>query len=55
MLSAKNMVLDVDEAMDNMLDDETTLCLDGIVCNNVANFLVHRCHDANLIKIHVQI
>jgi hypothetical protein len=53
--NAYNMVLDVDEAMDNMLDDETTLCLDGIVYNNVAKFLTHRCHDANLIKIHVQI
>jgi hypothetical protein len=52
---AYNMVLDVDEPTENMLDDETTLCLDGIVYNNVARFLTRRCHHANLIEIHVQI
>jgi hypothetical protein len=35
------MVLDADEAMENMLDNEVTLCLDGIVYSNVARFLNH--------------
>jgi len=38
---AYNMVLDVDEAMENLLDDEATLCLDGIIYSNVARFLNH--------------
>ncbi len=49
------MVLDADEAMENMLDNEATLCLDGTVYSIVAKFLNHQCHDANLIEIPIQI
>jgi hypothetical protein len=36
------MALDANEAMENLLDDEASLCLDGTIYNNVARFLNHR-------------
>jgi hypothetical protein len=33
--NAYNMVLDANEAMENLLNDEAPLCWDGIVYNNV--------------------
>jgi hypothetical protein len=38
---AYNLVLDANEVMESLLDDEATLCLDGTIYNNVANFLDH--------------
>jgi hypothetical protein len=35
------MVLDADQIMENLLDDEATLRLDGTIYNNVARFLNH--------------
>jgi hypothetical protein len=47
------MVLDVNETIENLLDDEGVLCLDGAMYNNISRFLNHQCHDANLFNIHV--
>ncbi len=47
------MVLDVNETMENLLNNEGALCLDGAMYNNICRFLNHQCHDANLFDIHV--
>ncbi len=52
---AYNVVLDANEAMENFLNDEQALCLDGIVYRNIGKFLNHQCNDANMLDIHVQI
>jgi len=41
--------------MENLIDDERALCLNGIVCNNISRFLNHQCYDANLFDIPIQI
>jgi hypothetical protein len=46
------MVLDANETMENLLDDEGALCLDGTMYN-ISRFLNHQCHDANLFDIHI--
>ncbi len=50
-----NLVLNANEAMENMFDDEQAMCLDGTKYGNVGRFLNHQCHGANLFDIPVQI
>uniref|UniRef100_M4FGG9 SET domain-containing protein n=1 Tax=Brassica campestris TaxID=3711 RepID=M4FGG9_BRACM len=49
------VTLDADWGSEKDLKDEEALCLDATVCGNVARFVNHRCEDANLIDIPVQI
>ncbi|CAH8388288.1 unnamed protein product [Eruca vesicaria subsp. sativa] len=49
------VTLDADWGSEKDLNDEEALCLDATFCGNVARFVNHRCEDANLIDIPVQI
>ncbi|CAG7882025.1 unnamed protein product [Brassica rapa] len=49
------VTLDADWGSEKDLKDEEALCLDATICGNVARFVNHRCGDANLIDIPVQI
>uniref|UniRef100_A0A0D3CMU0 SET domain-containing protein n=1 Tax=Brassica oleracea var. oleracea TaxID=109376 RepID=A0A0D3CMU0_BRAOL len=49
------VTLDADWGSEKDLKDEEALCLDATICGNVARFVNHRCEDANLIDIPVQI
>ncbi|KAJ0237099.1 Histone-lysine N-methyltransferase SUVR4 [Hirschfeldia incana] len=49
------VTLDADWGSEKDLEDEEALCLDATICGNVARFVNHRCEDANLIDIPVQI
>jgi hypothetical protein len=49
-----NMVLNAYEAMENMLNDEQALCLDGTRYGNVGRSLNHKFHGADLVDIPVQ-
>ncbi|GAB4835471.1 hypothetical protein Ancab_000380 [Ancistrocladus abbreviatus] len=47
--------LDADWGSESILEDEELLCLDATFYGNVARFINHRCHDANLIEIPVEV
>ncbi|GMH07658.1 hypothetical protein Nepgr_009498 [Nepenthes gracilis] len=47
--------LDADWGSESILKDEEALCLDATFYGNVARFINHRCHDANLIDIPVEV
>ncbi|ONK70811.1 uncharacterized protein A4U43_C04F1780 [Asparagus officinalis] len=49
------VLLDADWAAEGILEDEDALCLDATHYGNVARFMNHRCCDANLIEIPVEI
>ncbi|CAN8260473.1 unnamed protein product [Cochlearia groenlandica] len=49
------VTLDADWGSEKNLKDEEALCLDATICGNVARFINHRCEDANLIDIPVEI
>ncbi|KAL0855773.1 hypothetical protein Bca101_060926 [Brassica carinata] len=49
------VTLDADWGSEKDLKDEEALCLDATICGNVARFVNHRCGDANLTDIPVQI
>ncbi|KDO53061.1 hypothetical protein CISIN_1g037821mg [Citrus sinensis] len=49
------VTLDADWGSERILRDEEALCLDATFCGNVARFINHRCFDANLIDIPVEI
>ncbi|ESQ49643.1 hypothetical protein EUTSA_v10020577mg [Eutrema salsugineum] len=49
------VTLDADWGSEKDLKDEEALCLDATKCGNVARFVNHRCEDANLIDIPVEI
>ncbi|OAY83639.1 Histone-lysine N-methyltransferase SUVR4, partial [Ananas comosus] len=49
------VLLDADWATEGVLKDEEALCLDATFYGNVARFINHRCRDANLIEIPVEI
>ncbi|KAL6899423.1 hypothetical protein ACP4OV_006081 [Aristida adscensionis] len=49
------VVLDADWGSENILKDEEALCLDATFYGNVARFINHRCFDANIIDIPVEI
>ncbi|KAL8099349.1 histone-lysine N-methyltransferase SUVR4-like isoform X1 [Apium graveolens] len=47
--------LDADWGSERVLKDEDALCLDATYYGNVARFINHRCHDANLLAIPVEV
>ncbi|KAF8679099.1 hypothetical protein HU200_045861 [Digitaria exilis] len=56
-LKAGNMYpvdLDADRRSDGVLKDQEVLCLDTTCYGNVARFINHRCYDANLVEIPVE-
>ncbi|KAJ0076620.1 hypothetical protein Patl1_35914 [Pistacia atlantica] len=49
------VLLDADWASERHLKDEEALCLDATKFGNVARFINHRCNDANLVEIPVEV
>ncbi|KAJ4825456.1 hypothetical protein Tsubulata_010618 [Turnera subulata] len=49
------VLLDADWGSERLLKDEEALCLDGTEFGNVARFINHRCDDANLIEVPVEV
>lgn len=49
------VLLDADWGSEGVLKDEEALCLDGTIYGNVARFINHRCFDANLVEIPVEV
>lgn len=49
------VLLDADWALRGILKDEEALCLDATFYGNVARFINHRCLDANLVEIPVEV
>ncbi|XP_062221072.1 probable inactive histone-lysine N-methyltransferase SUVR2 [Phragmites australis] len=49
------VLLDADWGTESVLKDEEALCLDATFYGNVARFINHRCFDANIIDIPVEI
>ncbi|CAI0433557.1 unnamed protein product [Linum tenue] len=49
------VTLDADWGSEKTLKDEEALCLDATYYGNVARFINHRCYDANLTDIPVQV
>ncbi|OMO96100.1 hypothetical protein COLO4_15515 [Corchorus olitorius] len=49
------VTLDADWGSESVLKDEEALCLDATSFGNVARFINHRCYDANLIDIPVEV
>ncbi|RVW77260.1 Histone-lysine N-methyltransferase SUVR4 [Vitis vinifera] len=49
------VLLDADWGSEGVLKDEEALCLDATFYGNVARFINHRCFDANLVEIPVEV
>lgn len=49
------VLLDADWCSEGVLKDEEALCLDATHYGNVARFINHRCYDANLMEIPVEV
>ncbi|CAL0300010.1 unnamed protein product [Lupinus luteus] len=49
------VTLDADWGSEGVLKDEEALCLDATVNGNVARFINHRCSDANLFDVPVEV
>ncbi|XP_072967599.1 probable inactive histone-lysine N-methyltransferase SUVR2 isoform X2 [Typha angustifolia] len=49
------VLLDADWGSEGVLKDEEALCLDATFYGNVARFVNHRCYDANLVEIPVEV
>ncbi|KAL6651694.1 hypothetical protein ACP70R_010619 [Stipagrostis hirtigluma subsp. patula] len=49
------VLLDADWCSKGLLKDEEALCLDATFYGNVGRFLNHRCYDANLVEIPVEV
>ncbi|XP_059317713.1 probable inactive histone-lysine N-methyltransferase SUVR2 [Lycium ferocissimum] len=49
------VLLDADWGSEGVLKDEEALCLDATSYGNVARFINHRCYEANLIEIPVEV
>ncbi|CAA6662532.1 unnamed protein product [Spirodela intermedia] len=49
------VLLDADWGSEGVLKDEEALCLDGTFYGNVARFINHRCFDANLVEVPVEV
>ncbi|XP_021734828.1 probable inactive histone-lysine N-methyltransferase SUVR2 [Chenopodium quinoa] len=47
--------LDADWGSESILDDDFALCLDATNYGNIGRFVNHRCHDANLFEIPVEV
>ncbi|KAI3469829.1 hypothetical protein Pfo_026492 [Paulownia fortunei] len=52
---AYTVLLDANWGSEGVLKDEHVLCLDATVYGNVARFINHRCFDANLVEIPVEV
>lgn len=50
-----SILLDAHWTSEAILNDDEALCIDGNNYSNVARFINHPCHDANLIDILVKI
>ncbi|CAL5014207.1 unnamed protein product [Urochloa decumbens] len=51
----KQVLLDADWSSGGVLRDEEALVLDGTFYGNVGRFINHRCYDANLVQIPVEV
>ncbi|KAK3032831.1 hypothetical protein RJ639_037008, partial [Escallonia herrerae] len=49
------VLLDADWGSEGVLNDEDALCLDATFYGNVARFINHRCSDANLLEVPVEV
>lgn len=49
------VLLDADWGSEGVLKDEEALCLDATSYGNVARFINHRCRDANMVEIPVEV
>ncbi|KAI3461832.1 hypothetical protein Pfo_018495 [Paulownia fortunei] len=49
------VLLDADWGAEGVLKDEEALCLDATYYGNVARFINHRCYDANLVEMPVEV
>ncbi|XP_043704356.1 probable inactive histone-lysine N-methyltransferase SUVR2 isoform X2 [Telopea speciosissima] len=49
------VLLDADWGSEGVLNDEEALCLDATFYGNVARFVNHRCSDANMVEIPVEV
>ncbi|KAL3507529.1 hypothetical protein ACH5RR_032911 [Cinchona calisaya] len=49
------VLLDADWCTEGVLKDEEALCLDATFYGNIARFVNHRCDDANLVEIPVEV
>ncbi|XP_009781740.1 probable inactive histone-lysine N-methyltransferase SUVR1 isoform X4 [Nicotiana sylvestris] len=49
------VLLDADWGSEGVLKDEEALCLDATSYGNIARFINHRCYDANLVEIPVEV
>ncbi|XP_058094811.1 probable inactive histone-lysine N-methyltransferase SUVR2 isoform X2 [Magnolia sinica] len=49
------VLLDADWGSEGVLKDEEALCLDATFYGNVARFINHRCFDANLVEVPVEV
>uniref|UniRef100_A0A1D1Y0M4 Histone-lysine N-methyltransferase SUVR4 n=1 Tax=Anthurium amnicola TaxID=1678845 RepID=A0A1D1Y0M4_9ARAE len=49
------VLLDADWGSEGVLKDEEALCLDATFYGNVARFINHRCGDANLVEVPVEV
>ncbi|GAB2220440.1 hypothetical protein Droror1_Dr00008091 [Drosera rotundifolia] len=54
-MKAYPVLLDADWASESILKDEEALCLDATFYGNVARFINHRCEDATLVEVPVQV
>lgn len=50
-----SVLLDADWSSEGFLKDENALCLDATSFGNVARFINHRCVDANMVEIPVEV
>ncbi|KAF5761900.1 putative histone-lysine N-methyltransferase chromatin remodeling SET family [Helianthus annuus] len=50
-----SVLLDADWSSEGFLKDEEALCLDATLFGNVARFINHRCVDANMVEIPVEV
>jgi hypothetical protein len=54
LISRFSILLDAHWTSKAILNDDEALCIDGNDYSNVARFINHRCHDANLMDIPVK-
>ncbi|KAK7301818.1 hypothetical protein RJT34_12694 [Clitoria ternatea] len=50
-----SVALDADWCSEDIMNDEEALCLDATLYGNVARFINHRCGDASLIEIPIEV
>ncbi|KAJ4802637.1 SET-domain containing protein lysine methyltransferase family protein [Rhynchospora pubera] len=55
LMNSQPVLLDADWAARSGLKNEEALCLDATFYGNIARFINHRCYDANLVEIPIEI